>query len=79
MAIIHAEGDYSCTSSDPNSMDKVIAIICTEGEYICTGCDTKRVDKATVVVHQKGEWRGPMFLMYMKGMWIASLLFPIPR
>ena len=40
MAIIHIEGEYTCTGSDPNSMDRGIAIIHIEGEYTCTGFDT---------------------------------------
>ena len=40
MAIIHIEGEYTCTGSDPNSMDRGMAIIHIEGEYTCTGFDT---------------------------------------
>ena len=79
-AVIHFEGEYTCTGSDPNKVDRATAVICTEGEYTCTSCNPNSVDRATAVNCIEGEytctgrvytctttvWRGPLLSFILK-------------
>ena len=44
-------GSYTCTGSDPNSVDRATAVIRIEGEYTCTGFDPDSVDRAAIAVY----------------------------
>ena len=82
-------GSYTCTGSDPNSVDRATAVIRIEGEYTCTDSGPDSLDRATAIIYVEDEYtctgsdpdslNRATAVICGKGEWIWSVLTSVCR